>query len=492
MTTTFRSLPLVAAALVAAAAAVAITLNFSRTPVDTSYPSTTFPNIRQPVDVGAADIDSDGDIDLVGSITHIAGTGEGVYWYQNNGSFAFTKTLIDTTLGDDDIDGVRFDVADIDDDLDSDIVLCGADNLFLYENSGGTFTRTTIDAITGALRLARIADLDGDTDEDVVFLSNNGIYWRQNDGSENFPSRLTIDANPVVDVALVVANLDTDSDIDIVSSTVDVPSGNRYFAWYENLGGGVFTRHIFDVLVGTEDLSDVFVADVDRDGLLDLTLAKPTNNEIWWYEDTGAHIFFPHLVSNTFSPFPARVWVTDLDNDSDRDIIAIKGNGPAGEVAYWENDGEEAFAFHSIDATGGRRNGLLVADIDRDTLDDIFATSISPSELVWYNNLGTGTAVGNPIADASLSIYANIPNPFNPSTTIRFEVHPAASVVDVDVFSINGVKVRTLLHDSQEEGYHEVRWDGRDDYGLRVASGVYIARVHANGVTRSLKMTLLM
>jgi len=491
MTCIIRSLLFGAAVSAFAAPASAVTVNFFRNPLDTSFPGSVFPDIRYPVDVKAADLDGDTDLDLVVSVTHFAGTGEGIYWYENDGAFAFTKTLIDTMLVDADMDGVRMDVADIDDDLDRDIVLCGANRLYLYTNDGGgTFTRNTIDATTGTLRLAAIADLDGDLDEDVALLANGGLFWLQNDGAETF-TRFTIDTNPVVDFALAAVDLDADSDIDIVSSTLDVPSGNRYFAWYENLGGGTFFRHVFDVLQGTEDVANVFVADVDRDGLLDITVARLTENSIWWYEDTGSHVYSPHVVTTTFSESPSRVWVTDLDNDSDQDIVAVGGGNTSGEVAYWENNGVQTFTYHSIDATVGRRQGLFVVDIDQDSVDDLLVTDAFPSELVWYDNLGTGTAVGNTPTSARVQIHPNVPNPFNPSTTIGFEVSPAGGV-DVDVFSPAGAKVRTLVHESLDAGTHEVRWDGRDDAGRRVASGVYIARVRAHGVSRTHKMLLLM
>lgn len=470
--------------------AIATPVNFFRNALDTSFPSTVFPNIRHPVDVRAGDMDGDTDLDLVATVRHFAGTGEGIYWYENDGAFAFTKTLIDTTLIDADIDPVRVDVGDIDDDLDLDIVLVGANNLYLYTNAGGgTFSRRTINNTLGALRLARVADLDGDLDQDVALLANSGIYYLSNDGSENF-TRLPIHVVPVVDVALAVVDLDGDADIDIISSTVQI-GGDRHLAWYENFGGAAYGQHVFDVMQGTEGVSDVFVADVNDDGLLDITVVKTDDNSIWSYEDVGGNSYIPNIVTSTFNVSPQRVWVTDLDNDTYEDIVAVGGNGGVGEVSYWENDGDENFTYRNIEATAGNRQGLFVVDIDQDTVDDLFVTSAFPSELVWFDNLGTGTAVGNTPLGARVEVHANVPNPFNPSTTISFEVFPAGAV-EVDVFAVDGAKVRNLVRESLTEGSHEVRWDGRDDRGRRVASGVYIARVQAHGINRTLKMVLLM
>lgn len=463
-------------------------VNFTRRPIDTSFPAPTAPHIRFPLDVEAANLDGDSDLDLVVSVTDYSGSGEGLFWYQHTSAFGFTKTYIDTMLIDVDVDPVRVDAKDIDDDLDIDIVMTGHDRTYLYKNNGtGTFTRTVIESITGALRRAEIADLDGDTDEDVALLSNNGLYWLQNDGSETF-TRFTIDANPVTDVALTLANMDGDADVDVIASTLDI-SGSRYFAWYENLGGGSFFRHVFDVQSGTEDVADAFVFDVDRDGLLDITIAKFTDNTIWWYEDTGAHVYVPHIVTTTFAQAPMRVWVADLNNDTYDDIVALGGNSAIGEVVYWENDGEQNFTYHSIESTAGNRQGLCVVDFDFDTVPDVLVTNAFPAELVWFDNLGTSTDV-RPSPAATVQVYPNFPNPFNPSTTIGYTV--TTGLVDVEVFAVNGTIVRRLVHEQEEAGYHEVHWDGRDDSGRRVVSGVYVVRVKANGAVAARKVNLVM
>jgi len=87
----------------------------------------------------------------------------------------------------------------------------------------------------------------------------------------------------------------------------------------------------------------------------------------------------------------------------------------------------------------------------------------------------------------------NTPNPFNPVTTIAFEV-PAlddGAAVRLTVHTVDGSLVVTLVDEPLAAGRHTVAWDGRDDRGVRSASGVYFCRLvvgKASGVT---KMTLL-
>lgn len=84
----------------------------------------------------------------------------------------------------------------------------------------------------------------------------------------------------------------------------------------------------------------------------------------------------------------------------------------------------------------------------------------------------------------------NYPNPFNPSTTIGFELSQASSATLV-VFDALGRRVATLLDEATSAGPHEVTWDGTDDAGRSVASGVYFYRLIAGDTGRTRKMMLL-
>jgi hypothetical protein len=70
-----------------------------------------------------------------------------------------------------------------------------------------------------------------------------------------------------------------------------------------------------------------------------------------------------------------------------------------------------------------------------------------------------------------------VPNPFNPETTIRFRL-PARTAVTAVVYGVDGKRVRTLVQErASGPGAMELRWNGRDDHGESVASGVYFVRV---------------
>jgi hypothetical protein len=89
------------------------------------------------------------------------------------------------------------------------------------------------------------------------------------------------------------------------------------------------------------------------------------------------------------------------------------------------------------------------------------------------------------------SLSQNFPNPFNPVTTIPFAL-PSQSHITIKVYNITGQKVKTLVNGTMDGGRHQVSWDGKDERGIKVSSGLYIYRmITAGGKNFSGKMLLL-
>lgn len=84
----------------------------------------------------------------------------------------------------------------------------------------------------------------------------------------------------------------------------------------------------------------------------------------------------------------------------------------------------------------------------------------------------------------------NYPNPFNPSTTIRFGL-PRAGDVTLLIYNLRGQLVRTLVSESYAAGYHNVVWDGKDESGLTLASGMYVFVLRASAFIAQKKLLLL-
>jgi len=89
-----------------------------------------------------------------------------------------------------------------------------------------------------------------------------------------------------------------------------------------------------------------------------------------------------------------------------------------------------------------------------------------------------------------LSLYQNFPNPFNPSTTISYYL-PEDSPVTLSVYDVSGRRVVELLGKAEKRGRHSVTWNGRDETGELVASGIYFCKLRAGKATEIRKIVLV-
>jgi flagellar hook assembly protein FlgD len=89
----------------------------------------------------------------------------------------------------------------------------------------------------------------------------------------------------------------------------------------------------------------------------------------------------------------------------------------------------------------------------------------------------------------TFTLQQNFPNPFNPETSIAFTL-PVAEQVTLTVYNINGNAIRTLADAKLLAGRHSVSWNGLNDLGFPVSSGVYICRMEAGDFSSIIKMSL--
>ena len=130
----------------------------------------------------------------------------------------------------------------------------------------------------------------------------------------------------------------------------------------------------------------------------------------------------------------------------------------------------------------------------------VTSVAITGDGAVWAGMPSGITRYGEPlesfptyVAETSpipMSLLRNHPNPFNASTIISFAL-PSPGEANLSVYSITGQKIRTLVSGKLPAGTHTARWDGRDDSGRPVSSGVYISRLRAGNTTATARMLLL-
>ncbi|MCB5286232.1 MAG: C25 family cysteine peptidase [Candidatus Cloacimonetes bacterium] len=101
-----------------------------------------------------------------------------------------------------------------------------------------------------------------------------------------------------------------------------------------------------------------------------------------------------------------------------------------------------------------------------------------------------GVANSDLINPAVTALKGNFPNPFNPSTSIRFSLKDASPVL-INIYNLKGQLVKSLLKSELSSGNHQITWNGKDDRGAPVASGIYLYRMESNNFKATNKMMLM-
>ena len=94
------------------------------------------------------------------------------------------------------------------------------------------------------------------------------------------------------------------------------------------------------------------------------------------------------------------------------------------------------------------------------------------------------------LTPTEFALHDNYPNPFNPTTQIRFDL-PQVTDATLTIYNMMGQKIRTFSMSSLPAGYHTVTWNATNDYGQQVSAGVYLYQLQSKGFVRTKKMILL-
>jgi len=114
-------------------------------------------------------------------------------------------------------------------------------------------------------------------------------------------------------------------------------------------------------------------------------------------------------------------------------------------------------------------------------------TTLSTFVIAWPSVTG----VGDTPAPASFALHPNLPNPFNPITTIHYDVPAPGADVNISIYDVSGRLIRSLVKEHRGAGAWSVQWNGENDRGQGVVSGVYFYRMRAGEFVETRKMILL-
>ncbi|MCP4548901.1 MAG: T9SS type A sorting domain-containing protein [bacterium] len=293
-----------------------------------------------------------------------------------------------------------------------------------------------------------VGDVDGDGELEFIIGSEQGLIYGLNmDGSmqPGFP----IDVGGEVRGTPTLADLDRDGDVELIVTTWN----RRVLVWdmqgvfgpdtcpWPTSSGNYYRNGLF----GDWDDVPVFVNDVQLTaGTTGVSVVWSVNGEV----DTWDLIRREQLASGQWGEA----------------VTCVAGlMGVEGRQTYLD-ESVESGATYRYSTQGWYGGGLLV---------DMVLGEIETATPVWRDRF-----VGA------------WPNPFNPSTSIRFETAHSGPV-RLAIYSVQGRHVRTLIDESLTAGPHEVTWDGRDSAGQSLASGVYLSRMSQPRGSATQRLVLL-
>jgi hypothetical protein len=246
----------------------------------------------RPAALSVADMDGDADLDVLGTFLE----DDAIVWFENvDGRGIFgpgTERIIASEPQDDLEDVYSVTAADLDSDGDIDVLVGAHGPRFAwYENTtgGGTFGPRQLiltSSSPGALGSVAAADVDGDGDIDALAATDAGVFWYENtDGRFRFGTQKVIsdrDARFLREDGLLATDVDTDGDLDVLYMSAE--GGGQYrVVWHENTDGrGAFGRPRH--LATGNSVGTLAIADVDGDGDQDV-ISIPSFGPLTWYEN---------------------------------------------------------------------------------------------------------------------------------------------------------------------------------------------------------------
>ena len=348
--------------------------------------------------VAAADIDGDGNMDLV-SAAQLDGS---VAWFKGSGS-GNTKTFGAKQLIVDGLNGVRCVVAvDFNGDGHVDIASASqrANKVEVYLNNNGTgtaWTTVTVDNdIPGAVFVVA-ADLDGDgltdlasaaytpADSNTQGSTNDRISFYKGNGDGTFGKKQVVSDVGRGYTSVAAADIDGDGRVDMASTSYHDASTQ----WYKNLGGGQFGSGAnVDDPGSTKGAYDVKLADLDADGLIDIVVAADAMNVVAWHKNLGGGAFGARQMLSSQANGAMSVSVADINGDGLVDVVCA---GYKDDTVQWfENRGRGKFGSAQVVTTSANQVSYVIAvDLDGDGVVDLASASFVDDQIEWYRNLGS-------------------------------------------------------------------------------------------------------
>jgi hypothetical protein len=386
----------------------------------------------------------------------VVGTyGNTIEIYMNNEDGTFATPIIKTLA---EVNGIH--IADINGDGNNDILASSysGDKLVWYSNNGdGTFAdeeiiSDTVDGpgtiVTGYIDAGSTLDIalsvyGGDSDTDsVIWFANDGLPWTK---QYVVPETAGLGCGDID-----IADVDGDSDLDIIVSNTDAGTVQLYYNNYNPLtednpvsftvsGAG-------DISTGNSYLFGLSYGDVNNDTYLDIIKVDMYGYQIAYYLNDGTGAFpTPGIIVASTHPYPTVALCVDFNDDTYNDIVAVDGLNANNDVFWFEGNSSGTLSTETIITNASFHNqiyGLTINDFDNDGDLDLATIGYQDRTLKWIEN--ELNLIG--ISEYSLENISIYPNPT--SNSLNFK--GLNETTNVSVYDILGKEILTQTINSNE------------------------------------------
>ncbi|GBE29892.1 hypothetical protein BMS3Bbin04_00915 [bacterium BMS3Bbin04] len=426
--------------------------------------------------VFAADVDGDGDMDMLGAARYDSAItwwenvdGDGLNWVEHTIDDVFSQA-----------NGVY--AIDVDGDGDCDVLGAAeqADDITWWENVDGDGLNWAEHLVDGSFTFAASVfgtDVDADGDTDIIgaaFLADDITWWENENGDGLTWTEHLVDGD--FDGAYYVSadDVDGDGDIDIIGAAFLADD----ITWWENVGGNGLNWNAHIVAPDFDGACSVSSGDVDGDGDIDLFGAGFEVGEIFWWENVdGDGLTWTGNSVSGFYDGAHSVFAQDIDGDGDTDVLTAAFG--ADDITWWENvDGDGSnWLENAVDGNFYGARSVFAADIDGDGDVDALGAGILADDITWWENplvVGVEEQFDTDFP-SEYSLFNVYPNPFNPTTTLQINL-PNAAVLSVIVYNVSGQQVADLATGQYAAGLHSLTFDASN-----LTSGLYFIRAIVQG-----------